>query len=73
MKNWIILLVFIALAVLHQDTWNWDKANLFLGFIPTGLAFHALYSIVAATFWFCVIKFAWPTHLEEWAEGGDAE
>ena len=67
----IFLVIFVALAVLHQDFWNWDKATLVFGFMPIGLAYHALYSMVAATFWAVVIKVAWPTHLEEWAEGGD--
>ena len=34
------------------------------GFLPTGLAFHALYSIMAASLWACVVLFAWPHHLE---------
>lgn len=71
MKHYVIIAVFIALAILHQDTWNWDKADLVFGFIPVGLAYHAGYSIVAALYWACVVKFAWPTRLEEWAEGGD--
>lgn len=62
--------VFILLAILHQDSWNWDNANLVFGFIPVGLAYHALYSIVAAIFWALVVKFAWPYYLEEWADGG---
>ena len=69
----LAVIVVVVLAVLHQDAWNWDSANLVLGFMPVGLAYHALYSIVAAVFWFCVIKFAWPTHLEEWAEESDPE
>ena len=71
MKTGIIIFVFITLAVLHQDTWNWDIGNLLLGFIPVGLAYHAGYSIVAAVFWACVVKFAWPKHLEEWADRGE--
>ncbi|MBK1826799.1 DUF3311 domain-containing protein [Haloferula rosea] len=61
-------IVFIVLAVLHQDVWNWDNANLVFGFLPVGLAYHAAYSIVAATFWAIVMKIAWPTRLEEWAD-----
>lgn len=71
MKRWVIVIGFIVLAVLHQDIWNWDKSNLVFGFLPIGLAYHAGYSIVAALFWAGVVFFAWPTHLEEWAEGGD--
>lgn len=65
----IFLVIFIVLAVLHQDVWNWDKADLVFGFMPIGLAYHVAYSLVAAAFWMIVIKVAWPTKLEEWAEG----
>ena len=67
----VFLIVFVLLAILHQDAWNWDSASLVFGFLPVGLAYHALYSLVAATFWAIVIKVAWPHHLEEWAEGND--
>ncbi len=67
----IIVAVFILLAVLHQDEWNWDKSTLVFGFMPIGLAYHAAYSIVAALFWALVLKFGWPSHLERWAEGED--
>jgi len=63
------IVVFILLAVLHQDVWNWDNDRLVFGFLPMGLAYHAAYSLLAAAFWAVVIKFAWPTHLEEWADG----
>ncbi|MEK6231046.1 MAG: DUF3311 domain-containing protein [Luteolibacter sp.] len=67
----IAIVVFIVLAILHQDVWNWDNADLVFGFMPIGLAYHAGYSIVAATFWAIVMKFAWPTRLEEWADETD--
>ena len=41
MKSAVIVFVFIALAVLHQDIWNWDNSNLVFGFLPVGLAYHA--------------------------------
>ena len=65
----VFLLIFVVLAVLHQDAWNWSSSNLVFGFMPVGLAYHALYSITAALFWGTVIKFAWPEDLEKWAEG----
>ena len=67
--TFVFVVVFVVLAILHQDFWNWDSASLVFGFMPIGLAYHALYSLVAATFWAIVMKFAWPDHLEEWAEG----
>lgn len=69
----VFTIVFIALAVLHQDFWNWDSAELVFGFMPIGLAYHALYSLVAACFWAVVMIVAWPTELEEWAEGGEGK
>nr|MBR9809549.1 hypothetical protein [bacterium] len=68
-KKRIIFIVFVLLLLLHQDSWNWDNANLVLGFMPVGLFYHACYSLVAALFWGIVMKVAWPTELEEWAEG----
>ena len=69
-KKRIIFIVFVLLLLLHQDSWNWDNANLVLGFMPVGLFYHACYSLVAALFWGIVMKVAWPSELEEWAEGG---
>lgn len=73
MKRWIIIIGFIILAILHQDFWNWNDSSLVFGFLPKGLAYHAGYSIVAALFWASVVFFAWPTQLEEWAEGGESD
>ena len=67
----VFVTVFIVLAVLHQDFWNWDNANLVFGCMPVGLAYHAGYSLIAAAFWAVVIKLGWPTKLEEWADGGE--
>lgn len=71
----LIIIVFLVLVVLHQDFWNWDNANLVFGFMPVGLFYHACYSLTAALFWAIVMKVAWPSNLEEWAEGDsdDAE
>ena len=69
-KKGPVILVFLVLLVLHQDFWNWDNANLVFGFMPVGLFYHACYSLVAALFWGIVMKVAWPSELEEWAEGG---
>lgn len=73
MKLSIPVIAFFVLAILHHDFWNWDNSNLVFGFLPAGLGYHALYSVVAATFWALIVKFAWPSHIEEWAEQTDAE
>lgn len=70
-KLGLITFIFFTLLILHQDCWNWDNANLVFGFMPVGLFYHACYSLVAALFWTIVMKVAWPTELEEWAEGAN--
>ncbi len=58
----------VVLGILHQDVWWWDDKTLVLGFMPIGLAYHALYSIVAGLLWAAAVKWAWPTHIEQWAD-----
>ncbi len=64
----------IVLFILHQDFWLWDNTNLMLGFLPVGLAYHALFSIAAAVAWFLAIQFAWPDELlGEFNESGQGK
>jgi len=59
-------LVYLAvplLYILHQDWWNWADRSLVLG-LPVGLAYHVLYCVAAALLMFCLVRFAWPAHLE---------
>jgi hypothetical protein len=65
----IIWLGVLALVVLHHDFWWWDDPTLVFGFLPIGLAYHVGFSVAASALWFAYIKFAWPTHVEEFAEG----
>jgi hypothetical protein len=63
----ILLLTLMVLVVywLHQDYWNWTKAEpLVFGFLPVGLAYHVGYSMLAAIMMAVLVKFAWPKHLE---------
>ncbi len=65
MKKVLLCLLIIGVYVLHQDFWNWRKADpLIFGFLPVGLAYHAAYSILAALMMAVLVKFAWPKHLE---------
>jgi len=61
----------IVIALLHYDFWYWDDSTLVFGFVPIGLAYQAGISLLAAAAWFAVVRLAWPTHIEEWAEGSD--
>jgi hypothetical protein len=58
-------LVIAALYLLHQDVWFWRTARpLVFGFLPIGLAYHALYCLAAALLMWVLTTVAWPAHLE---------
>ena len=59
-------ILYVALFVLylfHNDLWLWNNARLFAG-IPAGLLYHIGFCIVASLLMFCLVRFAWPEHLE---------
>ena len=69
MKNWFLVAGVISLLFLHQDTWFWDSARpLVFGFLPIGLFYHAVYTLMVSAFMVVLIRFAWPTELERQAE-----
>ena len=72
----IAVILFIALVVVHQDFWWWDDKSVVFGFMPIGLAFHVLISVLASVLWLFAVKFCWPRELEladaEDATEGDA-
>jgi hypothetical protein len=65
-RNRILLgLTVAALYLLHQDVWFWRTARpLVFGFLPIGLAYHAVYCVAAALLMWLLTSLAWPTHLE---------
>ena len=64
--KWLVYLLAVAVLVLHQDSWNFNRAQpLVFGFLPVGLAYHAGYSIACAVLMALLVKFAWPKHLEK--------
>lgn len=73
MKKQAVYLLIIVLGVLHQDFWFWDDATLVWGVLPVGLAYHALYSLLAGGAWYLAMTYAWPTETEKFAEGEDAQ
>ena len=61
-----LTLLAIVVYLLHQDCWNWTKFEpLFFGFVPVGLAYHAVYSVLASVLMWSLVKFAWPKHLDK--------
>ena len=64
-RTWIFVVVVI-LAAAHHDGWAWNDASLWFGFLPAGLGYHAVFSVVAACVWAGVTVVAWPADpLEE--------
>jgi hypothetical protein len=63
MKKPIVYLAAIVLYILHHDWWNWDNRSLVLG-LPVGLAYHVCFCVAASVLMFCLVRFAWPAHLE---------
>jgi hypothetical protein len=63
----------IALIVLHQDFWFWDVAKPYVfGFMPVGLAYHVLISLLASAVWFFATLYCFPTSEEETTSGNAA-
>lgn len=72
MKRTLLVIMFGALYVLHQDFWFWRTATpLVFGFIPLGLFYHACYTLATAFALLLLVKHAWPSELEE--ARGDGE
>ena len=61
----------LLLGILHWDFWFWDDRSFVFGFLPIGLAYHALFSIAAGVVWASAVKFVWPSDLEAWADEFD--
>lgn len=72
MKSFVYVAI-AALFVLHHDFFFWDDARLVFGFMPIGLAYHAGFSLAAAGVWALAVTFAWPDHMEKFAEAPEAK
>jgi hypothetical protein len=65
MKRKLVYLAVPVLYLLHQDWWNWDNRNLIpVLHLPVGLAYHVGYCVAASALMFCLVRYAWPAHLE---------
>ena len=66
MRHILLAVLVAALYLLHQDIWFWRSARpVIFGILPIGLAYHVLYSIVAAGVMWLLVRYAWPSHLED--------
>lgn len=59
----IVWPLLALLVILHHDFWFWNDPTLVAGWFPIGLLYHVGLSLVAAGFWLCVVKCAWPSNL----------
>lgn len=64
MRTKSLCIALAALALLHQDTWLWHDGRLVFGFLPAGLAYHAVFSLATAGLWALAVRYAWPAELE---------
>ncbi len=66
MSRILLVVVIVIMYVLHQDFWFWRTAHpLVFGFLPIGLFYQGVYSLAAAFVMWLLVKYAWPSHLEE--------
>ena len=64
-RRFILAMAVLVLYALHQDVWFWRTARpLLFGFLPVGLAYHAVYCLAAAALMAALVRFAWPRALE---------
>ena len=59
--------LIVLLFLVHQDFWWWGDGTLVWGFLPVGLAYHALFSVAAGLVWALALKTIWPHRWEAWA------
>jgi hypothetical protein len=66
MKRSLLAIAIIALYLLHQDFWFWRAAApIVFGFLPIGLFYHICYTLVISVLMWALVKYAWPSHLED--------
>ena len=74
MKRLFLVLAVAIVYILHQDFWLWRTARPFVfGFIPIGLFYHAMFAVLASLLMWLLVKFAWPSHLEEEVEHRESQ
>lgn len=63
MKKGLVYAAVVVLYVLHQDWWNWNDRSLVFN-LPIGLLYQVGFCVLASFIMFCLVRFAWPAHLE---------
>ena len=61
-----LLLAVLLVLFLRNDFWNWNTPGyLLFGFLPVGLWWQGLVSILASILMWLMVRLAWPAHLEQ--------
>ena len=61
----LLTVTFLLVLFLRHDYWNWDTPGyLLFGFLPVGLWWQALVTILASIMMWLMVTLAWPAHLE---------
>ena len=72
--RWVLVLVVLIVLVLRHDYWWWEDARpLLFGFLPVGLWWQAVVTLMAGGMMWMLVRFAWPGHLEDEAAEGTAD
>ena len=62
----LLTFIFLLVLFLRHDYWNWDTPGyLLFGFLPVGLWWQGLVTILASIMMWLMVTLAWPSHLEE--------
>ena len=67
-----LTLIFLLVLFLRHDYWNWHTPGyLLFGFLPIGLWWQALVTLLASIMMWLMVTLAWPSHLEETSPTGN--
>lgn len=71
MRTIIWFFVFL-LVVAHQDFWNWESTESFLG-LPITLSYHMCLSVAASVVWALACFLIFPRELEDSSTANSSE
>lgn len=58
-------LLVAVLYALHQDLWFWREARpLVFGVLPSGLFYHAAYTVATSLVLWLLVRASWPSWLD---------
>jgi hypothetical protein len=63
--RWLLVLGVLLVILIHQDVWFWKDRTLVFGFLPVGLAYHVGYCLLASLTMWVLVRYAWPSQLEQ--------